>query len=53
MSKLLSTSTLRGCLGTRANILYEMYERGKNDGRKMQYSSTSILTNKRVNMARL
>jgi len=53
MSELLSTSTLRGCFGTRANILYEMYERGTDDGRKMKYSSVSISTNKRVKNARL
>ncbi len=51
MSELLST--LRGHFRTRANILYEMYECGKDDGRKIKYSSTSISTNKRVNMARL
>ncbi len=51
MSELLST--LRGCFGMRANILYNMYEHGKDDGRKIKYSLTSISTNKRVNMARL
>ncbi len=53
MSELLLTSTLRGCLGTRVNILYKMYEHGKGDGRKMKYSSVSISTNKRVKNARL
>ena len=53
MSELLLTLALRGCLGTRANILYEMYEHGKDVGRKMKYSSTSISTNKRVKIARL